>query len=276
MKIRGRDNLTFMNNSNFKITLIVPTYNEEKSFEKWMDSFRKQIELPDELIIIDGGSQDKTIELFHKCLSEIKLPFQIISDPSLNKKNHPGPIGAARNKGIMNSKYEYIVCTDMGVIFSDNWFLGIKNAFKKGAMAVKGKYIATNNYKSAFNFSKYFTPSNDKYFRVDFLPSSRNIGFKKSIWEKAGKYPEDSYTGEDTLFAIKVLNLVKFEPVNEGYVDWTLPCDKELAVKIQEYAKGDRKLKLFFLKYVIKFFAFRLFAGERRYIWENEIKGYFK
>ena len=37
-----------------------------------------------------------------------------------------------------------------------------------------------------------------------FLPSGRSIAFKKSAWKEVGGYPENLYTGEDTLFDLKL------------------------------------------------------------------------
>lgn len=264
-----------MNINRIKVSLIIPTYNEEKSFERWITSLHDQLVLPDEIIVIDGGSQDKTLILFRKHLPKLKIPYKIIVDPNLNIKNHNGPIGAARNKGIILAKYENIVCTDMGVNFSIDWFLGMKTAFENGAEAIKGKYTASSHPNSNFNFGYFFTPSEQKYHDKSFLPSSRNIGFTKSIWEKAGQYPENSYTGEDTLFALNVLKITDFIPVERGFVEWSLPCDQDLANKIQGYARGERKLNLFYWKYFIKRIFYFFFRGEKKFIYKNESKGYF-
>ena len=172
------------------------------------------------------------------------------------------------------AKYEFIVCTDMGVKFSKDWFSGMKNAFTYGE-AIKGKYIAISHPKSSFKFGRYFTPTHDKYLKKKFLPSSRNIGFTKRVWQNAGKYPENSHTAEDTLFAINILKVTSLIPVQKGYVAWLLPNDKELAKKIQEYAKGDKKLNLFYWKYLLKRVLLIFIKNEKYFIWKNELKGYF-
>ena len=47
-----------------KISVIIPTYNEEKNISKLLYSLLNQSHKPDEIIISDGGSTDKTTKEF--------------------------------------------------------------------------------------------------------------------------------------------------------------------------------------------------------------------
>ena len=46
-----------------KISIIVPTLNEEKNIKDFLDSLEKQTWTNFEIIVVDGGSTDKTINI---------------------------------------------------------------------------------------------------------------------------------------------------------------------------------------------------------------------
>ena len=48
-----------------KISVIIPTYNEEKNISKLLYSLLNQSHKPDEIIISDGGSTDKTVDIIN-------------------------------------------------------------------------------------------------------------------------------------------------------------------------------------------------------------------
>ncbi|MBI2007579.1 MAG: hypothetical protein HYS83_02705 [Candidatus Blackburnbacteria bacterium] len=143
-----------------------------------------------------------------------------------------------------------------------------------------------NYYKSLAKTSfercvtPYFLVMPDRVWRgMEFLPSSRSIAFRKSMWKKVGGYPERFSHNEDFVFDH---NLKKadvqflFEP--EAVVYWDPPRNlREAAKKFFRYALGDAesrlarpKIKLIFaryatglvlllLKYNLLLFAFILF-----------------
>jgi glycosyltransferase involved in cell wall biosynthesis len=45
------------------ISIIIPAYNVEKYLKAAMDSIKEQSELPDEVILIDDGSTDRTLKV---------------------------------------------------------------------------------------------------------------------------------------------------------------------------------------------------------------------
>ncbi len=75
------------------ISIIVPVYQEEKIIEKTLSLYRKEIlqKYSAELIVSDGGSSDKTIELAKKFTRKI----------ALHQGNYRQTIAEGRNKGAM-------------------------------------------------------------------------------------------------------------------------------------------------------------------------------
>jgi glycosyltransferase involved in cell wall biosynthesis len=48
------------------ITVVIPTYNEEDYIKPCLDAVFAQTVLPDEVIVVDNNSTDKTVEIVSK------------------------------------------------------------------------------------------------------------------------------------------------------------------------------------------------------------------
>lgn len=86
-----------------KISIIIPTYNCSKYIGGAIESALNQSYPDYEIIVIDDGSTDDTVEVLNKYISNECIRY-------IYQKNQ-GP-GAARNKGIVLSEGEYICFLD--------------------------------------------------------------------------------------------------------------------------------------------------------------------
>lgn len=97
-----------------KISVIIPVYNEEDVIGDCLESLIKQSFTNFEIIIVDDGSSDRTLDTLKKVnLKGLEL--------SINKQNHLGT-GAARNLGAKYSKGEILVFVDSDMTF-DKYFI---------------------------------------------------------------------------------------------------------------------------------------------------------
>lgn len=87
-----------------KISVIVPVYNTEKYIERCLRSIIKQTYQNIEIIIVDDGSIDRTVEF---CMHYQQIDSRIVV---LTKKN--GGAGSARNLGLKNASGDYISFID--------------------------------------------------------------------------------------------------------------------------------------------------------------------
>ena len=76
--------------------------NEINSLPAWLESLSNQTRQPDELVIIDGGSTDGSLELLRSYTEKSVFPVTIISEPGAN-------IARGRNLAIQNAQNEVII-----------------------------------------------------------------------------------------------------------------------------------------------------------------------
>jgi glycosyltransferase involved in cell wall biosynthesis len=107
------------------VSVVIPTFNRASLLGRALDSIIRQTLPPDEIIIVNDGSTDETVEKIHSFMAQSPVETQLIS--TTNK----GP-AAARNTGILASKNEFIAFLDS----DDHW---LKNKIKLQYNALKDK-----------------------------------------------------------------------------------------------------------------------------------------
>jgi GT2 family glycosyltransferase len=113
-----------------KISLIITTYNWSDALKLVLESIKRQVILPNEVIIADDGSNNETKELIKNYKKN--FPINIIHCWQEDKGFRAARI---RNMAIATSSYEYIIGID-GDIILDKYF--VKDHIKH---AKKGRYI---------------------------------------------------------------------------------------------------------------------------------------
>lgn len=199
----------------YKVSLIFTVKNEEKSIKSLLDSILNQTKMPDEIIIVDGGSTDKTIEIIEKYYD--LLPINLIIKNGVN-------IAKGRNIAIKNAKYPIIAVTDAGCKLDNYWFEGIIKPFHDDTVdIVSGKYIGTGGSIFQKVISYLLITDFNKVNENSFNPSSRSIAFRKSAWKDISGYPEWLDYAEDTYFDKKLReNGKKFYLNKKAIVYWEM------------------------------------------------------
>ena len=107
---------------NVQVSIVVPAYNAEDTLEKTLDSLRFQTLKKIEIIVVDDGSTDKTSEILKKYAAH-DVRFTII-----RQKN--AYAGAARNRGLIEARGEYVGFVDADDIVSPNYFKSLYQTAK--------------------------------------------------------------------------------------------------------------------------------------------------
>ena len=117
------------------ISIIIPVYNEEAGVTACLESLLSQTYSPLEIIIIDDGSTDRTIEAVKK----LKV--------TLLKQSHQGP-GAARNKGAKVAKGDILVFVDADMTFTPDFIEKLTAPIRAGNA---NGVFNTDEYVSNYN-----------------------------------------------------------------------------------------------------------------------------
>ena len=181
-----------------KISVIIPIYNVKKFLEKCLTSVVNQTYKNLEIILINDGSTDNSLDIcneFVKKDERIKL---------INKENEG--LSAARNTGLKLATGEYI-----GFIDSDDWidldfYEKLYNAIEKNQAD-----IACASIERVGQFVKKF--------RVHYLEEKITENFKENL--KICNYPKNSYVWNKLYKAELVKNTFFKEGVYFEDVIWT-------------------------------------------------------
>lgn len=231
--------------------VVIPILNEAKSIDSLIEGLVNQTLSPTEVILVDGGSKDGTIEKL-KNWQEKKLPFDLnlIEEKGANRS-------VARNIGIKHAKTEIIALTDAGCVPKKDWLEKLIKPFDEDEKTevVAGFYDPDPKNWWEDMLADYTSTRSWNFNPENFLPSSRSLAITKEIWKKVDGYPEELNTCEDLIFAERLRKKAKhWKVVKDAQVIWNQPKTLgELSHKIHGYALGDLEAK--YERHVSKIYA---------------------
>ena len=164
-----------------KISVITATYNREKSILRSIDSTKSQDYKNVELVMIDGESSDKTVE--------VAKPYLTENDILISEKDKG--IYDALNKGIENSTGEII-----GFLHSDDIFS------TKSVLSMIASVFKENDVDLVYGDASFFKGENinksirkyksDKLSKKNLawgkMPAHTAMFFKKEIYQRYGYF----------------------------------------------------------------------------------------
>lgn len=237
-----------------KISFIATVLNESKNIDNFLRSIFNQTEPIEDIIIVDGGSIDDTVSK----IANFKFPNSA-SKAKIKLIFKKGNRSVGRNEAIRKSSNEIIVCSDAGCILDKDWINNIIKSFASSKVDVVAGYYS-GIAKTVFQkcLIPYVLVMPDRINVNYFLPASRSMAFRKSIWKKVGGFDEKYSNNEDYVFARKLIKQgakIVFEKRAIAY--WT-PRDnlKDAFIMFYRFAKGDAESHIFRPKVIMIFFRY--------------------
>jgi glycosyltransferase involved in cell wall biosynthesis len=233
----------------FHVSVIATVKNEAQAVLMLLDSLAAQTHPPDEVIIVDGGSTDDTMEVLEEYAAGGALPLKVLVRPGTN-------ISQGRNAAIAEATGEIIASTDAGVRLSLNWLEELVEPFEKeGELSVVSGFFLPDP-ETVFETALGATvlPVLADVNPEKFLPSSRSVAFRKEAWERVGGYPEWLDYCEDLILDFKLRELGSFAFAPRA-IAYFRPRKSLVAFFKQyfRYARGDGKADLWRLRHVIRY-----------------------
>ncbi len=237
-----------MMNMSPSISVVIPVYNRKKLVIEAIRSVLEQKPKNYEVIVIDDGSTDGTLE----DLKQISFPIRSIRIP------HRG-VSAARNQGIKNAKGMFIAFLDS----DDLWLPGKLDAqlfylrthpsiplvYVDQFLEIKGRRIAVTRFEVMDTTHEQKTKFDLPGFAQSPPIHISSVMVRKSIFEEVGYFNEDLLIHEDTDMWNRISEHYSFGYINTPLAVFRWEKDKR---HLLEYSKqklfiseGKKYMKLY-------------------------------
>lgn len=235
-----------------RVSVIATVKNEESSIGGLLDSLLAQSRQPDEVLLADGGSVDRTREIAGSYV-ERGLRLRLLDAPGSN-------ISRGRNLAVAAASGDIIACTDAGVRLAPGWLAELTAPFQDqtagAAPDVVGGFFQADG-RNVFEIALGATtlPDRDDVDPGTFLPSSRSVAFTRAAWQRVGGYPEWLDYCEDLVFDLRL----RAAGLRFAFAPGALahfrprPSLRSFAVQYYRYARGDGKAGLWPRRHAIRY-----------------------
>ena len=186
---------------NFDVSVIVPVYNCEEYIGTTLDSIINQDFKNFEVIVIDDGSTDRSLEIINEKLSKSLISHQIIHQENSG-------VSSARNAGISKATGKYLVFFDGDDYVTGNHLSELYNG-KSDFSLVQFIKKDGDRLSTPYHFSREFMSCEDfikKELNMEMPFTFCQLMYKTSIIKDNGiKFNPDLVYGEDIDFALRAL-----------------------------------------------------------------------
>ena len=193
----------------YKISIVIPTFNRIGSLPRALDSALNQTFQPSEIIVVDNGSSDGTTKLLRERYPSIRLLIE--------KKLG---VSAARNKGIRHSKFQWIALLD-----SDDAWDKTKLEKQKNALASSQEQFRLVHTDEIWirNGNKFNQMKKHQKFGGDIFNnclslcciSPSSVLINKNIFKEVGYFDESLPVCEDYDLWLKICSQEKILFINQ-------------------------------------------------------------
>ncbi|MFN3336441.1 MAG: glycosyltransferase, partial [Thermomicrobium sp.] len=217
-------------------------------------SLERQARPADEVSVVDGGSQDTTVEILRAW--EGRLPLRILEAPGTT-------IAQGRNVALAEARGDIVAVTDGGVVLAADWLerLIAPFAWHKAPDVVSGFFRGAPQTATELALAVTTLPDADEIDPPRFLPSSRSVAFRRSLFLAGIRYPEWLDYCEDIVFDLRLLRAgarFTFEPRALVFYQPRSSL-RAFAVQYFRYARGDGKAGLFAARHAVRYATYLAF-----------------
>jgi len=210
---------------------VFPSFNQESIVKKTLAGLCKQKIKSDfkfEVVIVDNNSTDDIDAIYRKYRTKLDLTLV-----QRRKLENTFSVPSARNMGIQQAKYDYIIGMDSDVILNEHFLENIYQKLSKDRstpymvtaerwfVSTEGftddelldDYTVTEKYPRILSKANYFKERDNRFSHGNIVANvtkgwqpwayfyGMHTAFPKKIWEKIGGYNEvyDGYWGYDDI-----------------------------------------------------------------------------
>ncbi|MEK7795664.1 MAG: glycosyltransferase [Candidatus Hydrogenedentota bacterium] len=214
------------------VSFITTVLNEESTVRAFLESVVIQTRAPDEIIIVDGGSRDRTAERVQALIDEGN-PIRLIVEAC--------SVSRGRDIAIEAAEFDVIAISDAGCRLDPSWLEKITAPFANPDVdVVAGYYRLGGTTQFGDLCARLFSVRPERIRAATFSPSHRSVAYRKKCWSAVGGYPDTPFFGEDSYFNDRIRK-AGFRSVFEpgALVTWDVrPTWRTFARQHFKYAYG--------------------------------------
>ena len=227
-----------------KVSLICTVKDAASNVEEFLGSIAAQTRAPDEVIVVDGGSTDGTVDLLRGAGG-----ITVIEERGAN-------IARGRNLAIAAAAHDVIAVSDADCVLDPAWLERIVAPIEDWADVSMGFYEPlTDGFLQECLASVNLPGDADEVDPATFMPSARSVAFRRGAIEAAGGYPEWLDIGEDMWVNHRWRELrldMRFVP--DATVAWRLrPTMRATWIQYFRYARGDARAGMYPERHALRF-----------------------
>ena len=230
-----------------KVSLIATVKDGVDHLQEFMGSLAAQTRAPDEVVIVDGGSTDGTLDLLR-----VAEGVTVIEEPGAN-------IARGRNLAIARSTHDVIAVTDADCVLEPDWLEHLLRPIQDGADVAMGFYLPiTDGFLQECLAAVNLPLEATEVDATTFMPSARSVAYRRGAIEAAGGYPEWLDIGEDMWVNHRWRELgLDLRFAADAVARWRLrPSLGATWTQYFRYARGDAQAGLYPERHAMRFGAY--------------------
>jgi glycosyltransferase involved in cell wall biosynthesis len=168
-----------------KASLVATVKDAAPFVHDFLASVEAQTRVPDEVVIVDGGSDDGTAEILRGASG-----VTLIEEPGAN-------IARGRNVAVRAASHDLVAVSDADCVLAPDWMERILQPLEDGADVSMGAYRPLTRTFFEACAAAISIKEPEELDPSTYLPSARSVAFRREAFEQAGGYPEWLPIGED-------------------------------------------------------------------------------
>jgi glycosyltransferase involved in cell wall biosynthesis len=224
----------------FGVSVVMTVCNDVSGVAQVLQSLAEQTQLPDEIVIVDGGSEPRAFDRLREVVRS--------HEHAVLLKGKRCNIAQGRNRAIRMASHDVIACIDAGCVARPDWLERLTAGFLDPKVDVVGggyEIAARGRFEELVGLTTM--PGQLKPIQPQrFNPSARSLAFRRRVWERAKGFPSWLYAAEDTLFDLQLRSMQpqpQFVHAPDAIVAWRPRSGPRRVFKqFMNYCRGEARI----------------------------------